>query len=104
MSEKVALTKELKYCIGQYRTAVRWLRDARTYKDKYAQNLTSTGKSWKEGNEGELAKDSVKAYNEAVSGVLYWRRKINSCNEKLMNLAGGNSGTEATRGESQGEA
>jgi len=88
ISENERLRKELGRCIARYRNAVRWLRDARHYKTTYGQDLTYEGKPWKDNQEGSLAQDAVRAYEEAVNGVLYWRRRINNCNEKLMDLAG----------------
>jgi hypothetical protein len=91
-SQKEILQKELRFCTNQYRIAVRWLRDAKVYKQAHVQDLTFEGKAWKGSQEGDLATDASKAYSEAVSGVLHWRRRINNCNEKLMDLAGGKNG------------
>ena len=77
----------LNYSIKQYRTAVRWLRDARVYKSSYRGDLTFEGKSWKDDIEGELAFDSNVAYREAASSVLYWRKRINHYNYRLMQLS-----------------
>ena len=86
MPSKEELQKELKFYINQYRIAVRWLRDVRLYKATYGQETTYEGKSWKGDN--ELAEDSTRAYDEAVSTLLHWRRKVDSCNERLIDLAG----------------
>ena len=80
--------KRLKHATNQYRIAVRWLRDARIYKQNFAQQLTFEGKAWKDTPESELAEDAQKAYTEAVNGVLYWRRQIDTLNKNLMDLAG----------------
>ena len=78
---------KLRYRVKQYRIAIRWLRDAKHYKNTYASELTFEGKPWKDSAEGELAQDALKAYKEAVASVLYWRRLINDCNNTLMDLA-----------------
>ena len=82
------LKRKLKYSINQYRIAVRWLRDARIYKQSFADKLAYNGQPWQAGPEAELADDAQKAYDEAVKGILYWRRQIDECNDKLMDLAG----------------
>ena len=79
--------KKLRFCLGQYRIAVRWLRDAKMYRQDHASDLTYGGKSWKPNEEGSLAEDAARAWKEAVAGVLTWRRRIDACNERLMDLA-----------------
>jgi len=69
-------SKQLKNSIAQYKSAVRWLRDARVYQSAYASDLTFEGKTWKNSEEGELAQDARKAYVEAVSNVLFWRKQV----------------------------
>lgn len=89
LAERERLLREkLNKAVAQYRMAVRWLKDARIYYNAYSQELTFDGKVWKGNSEGELAKDSQKAYNEAISTVLYWRKKIDSINKSLVDLAG----------------
>jgi hypothetical protein len=87
--ESQELKGRLKHSTTQYRVAVRWLRDAKIYKQNFAQHMTSDGKTWKDGPESELAQDAHKAFIEAVNGVLYWRRQIDECNEKLIDMVGG---------------
>jgi len=79
--------RKLKYAIQQYRVSVRWLRDASIYKQKFSGDVAYNGEVWKEGIEAELAKDAQKAWNEAVSTVLYWRGQINKYNDSLMKMA-----------------
>lgn len=73
------LKKELNSAISKYRAAVKWLRDARTYK------MTFSAESWKE-SESEISKDSERAYKEAINSVLYWRKKKDGLQNKIMDL------------------
>jgi len=82
-----SLKDQLNQAVGHYRQAVRWLRDAKVYYNAYSQGLTFEGKAWKGSAEGELAKDSKKAYDEAISSVLYWRKRVDNINESLIDLA-----------------
>lgn len=87
LTPKEKLKNSLNYSIRQYRIAVRWLRDARIYRGFYSGDLTFEGKSWKDTVEGELATDASRAYREATAGVLFWRKKINHYNNKLIELS-----------------
>lgn len=86
--------KKLWYYTSQYRIAIRWLRDAKLYKQNHASDLTYDGKPWKENKEAEIGADSVRAYSEAVASVLAWRSRINKCNDRLIDLVGENNGKE----------
>ena len=85
MSEKEELQEELQHCINQYRISVRWLRDVRFYRDTYVRETTYEGKSWK--GDTDLSDDATRAYEEATATLLHWRRRVDACNEKLMDLA-----------------
>lgn len=70
------MNEELRRLYAGYRSAIRWLRDARNYKNMFVGKVTSTGEVWEDGVEGELASDAMVAYDEAASAVLRWRSKI----------------------------
>lgn len=73
--------QKLNFSIRQYRSSVRWLREARIYASIFADE------NWKGPEEAEVAQDSRKAYKEAVASVLYWRKQVNKYNELLIKLA-----------------
>jgi len=87
LTPKQQTRRKLNYSINQYRVAVKWLRDARIYKNTFSGNLTIDGKQWKDSIEGELAGDAQFAYIEAASAVLYWRKQINKYTKEGMENA-----------------
>ena len=76
LTPRQILQGKINNAIARYRKAVRWLREARLYKNTFSENMTSDGRVWNSSKEGEIAEDANLAYDEAVADVLYWRSRM----------------------------